>query len=205
MVKGLFSVIAVSVAASQSYEPARAERVVMEGTPVNTAAAGVVLAELTVDARGLVTDTNILQALDPYTGVVQSSVRNWSFAAARDGGVRTDSHVLVACLFRPAMLMFPAPDRIRTPEGTASEDTPLPKGMAVPPYPPNAVGGAYVVTELEVDENGTVRSVKVVSPPSGFDDSALSTARQWSFSPAERDGAGVPSFVYLIFGFRQPN
>jgi TonB family protein len=205
MFKAILPILAVSLTATQAFEPARAERLSMRGTPFNTAAAGVVLTELTVDARGLVTDVRVLQDLAPFTDVMRGSVRGWTFAAAREGGQRIESHVLVAGLFRPAMLMFPAPDAVRTPEGAPSEDAPLPTGLAVPPYPPNAIGDAYVVTEVEIDESGSVRSASTLTPTSGFDDAALSAARQWTFRPANRGGSPVPVFAYLVFGFRQPN
>jgi len=205
MLRTLFPVLVVSLTASQAFEPARAERLSMQGTPFNTAAAGVVLTELTVDARGLVTDVRVLQDLAPFTDVIRGSVRGWTFAAAREGGQRIESHVLVAGLFRPAMLMFPAPDAVRTPEGTPSEDAPLPTGLSVPPYPPNAIGDAYVVTEVEIGESGGVQSVNTLTPTSGFDDAALSAARQWTFRPAQREGSSVPTLAYLVFGFRQPN
>jgi len=204
MLKAILSVLAVSLTVSQAFEPARAERVSMQGTPFNTAAAGVVLTELTVDARGLVTDVRVLQDLAPFTDVMRGSVGGWTFAAARGGDQRIESHVLVAGLFRPAMLMFPAPDAIRTPDAEPSEDTPLPTGFGVPPYPPNALGDAYVVTEVEVGESGGVLSAKTVTPTSGFDDAALSASRQWTFRPARREGGSVPAFAYLVFGFRQP-
>jgi TonB family protein len=205
MFKAILPILAVSLTATQAFEPARAERVSMRGIPFNTAAAGVVLTEVTVDARGLVSDVRVLQDLAPFTEVMRSSVRGWTFAAAREGGQRVESHVLVAGLFRPAMLMFPAPDAVRTPEGAPSEDTPLPAGLAVPPYPPNAIGNGYVVTEIEIDENGSVLSARTLSPTSGFDDAALSAAREWTFRPANRGGTPVPVFAYLVFGFRQPN
>jgi len=204
MLQPLLHALAITVSLSQAFEPARAERVTMQGTPFNTAAAGVVMAELTVDARGLVTDVRVLQDLAPFTDVMRGSVREWTFAAAREGGQRIESQVLVAGLFRPAMLMFPAPETVRTPDAEPSEDTPLPTGFGVPPYPPNAIGDAYVVIEIEVGEDGMVRSATTLTPSSGFDDAALSAARQWTFRPAQREGDSVPAYAYLIFGFRQP-
>jgi TonB family protein len=205
MLKAIPLALAFLLTTSQVFEPARADSLSMEGTPFNTAAAGVVLTELTVDARGLVNDVRVLQDLAPYTDVVQSSARGWVFTAAREGGMRVESHVLVGGLFRPAMLMFPAPDAVRTPEVQPSPDTPLPTRVAVPPYPPNAIGSAYVVTELEIGDTGSVLSARTLTPTSGFDDAAVSAARQWTFRPGQREGGPVPTYAYLVFGFRQPN
>ena len=172
MLQPLLHALAITASLSQAFEPARAERVTMQGTPFNTAAAGVVMAELTVDARGLVTDVRVLQDLAPFTDVMRGSVRGWTFAAAREGGQRIESQVLVAGLFRPAMLMFQAPDTVRTTDAEPSE-APLPTGFGVPPYPPNAIGDAYVVIEIEVGEDGMVRSARTLTPSSGFDDAAV--------------------------------
>jgi len=204
MLKTMLQLLAVSVTMSQSFDPARAESVSMQGSPFNTAAAGVALSELTVDATGRVSDVRVLQELAPFTSVMRNSVHRWKFEAAREGRQRVESHVLVAGLFRPAMLMFPAPDAIRTPDAEPSEDVPLPTAFEVPPYPPNAQGDTYVVTEVEIGEDGSVLEAKTLTPESGFDDSALSAARGWTFQAARRGGSSVSAFAYLVFGFRQP-
>jgi TonB family protein len=115
-----------------------------------------------------------------------------------------ESRVLVAGLFRPAMLLPPAPEGFETPDAPPSEEIPYPTSVAIPPYPPNALGSHYVLVEVEVGEAGSVTAARVVSRTSGFDSAALDASREWRFRPAKRAGRPVPTVAYLLFAFRQP-
>lgn len=53
----------------QSFEPARLQNGVIQPVKVMTAAAGMVLMELTVDERGLVRDSRPIQDVAPFTGL----------------------------------------------------------------------------------------------------------------------------------------
>ena len=189
---------------AQRFEPARATSVNVQAIPYRTAAAAIVGVELTVDARGRVADVRSLVDVEPFTDVLRNSVRSWSFDAARGGGQRAESHVLVAGVFRPAMLMFPRPDVPNQVDAQPSDDIPFPTSVEVPNYPPNAIGSAYVLVEVEVGESGSVTSTKTMGQTTGFDDAALQAARAWTFRPARQDGRSVSGFVYLVFAFRQP-
>ena len=189
---------------AQRFEPARATSANVQAIPYRTAAAAIVGVELTVDARGRVADVRSLVDVEPFTDVLRNSVRSWSFDAARGGGQRVESHVLVAGVFRPAMLMFPRPDVPKQVDAQPSDDIPFPTSVEVPNYPPNAIGSAYVLVEVEVGESGSVTSTKTMGPTTGFDDAALQAARAWTFRPARQDGRSVSGFVYLVFAFRQP-
>jgi TonB family protein len=85
-----------------------------------------------------------------------------------------------------------------------SDDIPFPTSLEVPNYPPNAIGSAYVLVEVEVGESGSVSSAKTIGETTGFDSAALQAARAWTFRPASRDGRLVSAFAYLVFAFRQP-
>jgi hypothetical protein len=56
-----------------------------------------------------------IQDLEPFTGVLRQSVQGWTFQPARENGRAVGTRVLVAGLFRPAMLLFPAPDSLASP------------------------------------------------------------------------------------------
>ena len=192
----------LSVPAS-TFEPARLESGPVDSIPYRTAAAGIVLADVSLNERGGVTDVRILKDVEPFTEVIQQSVQRWRFAPARDKGRMVATHVLVAGLFRPAMLLFPAPKIDIRPD--PSSNVPFPTGVAVPPYPPNAVGSAYVLVEVKLSEDGTHEDARIISPKTGFDSAALDAARGWSFNPAMRENKPVPAYAYLLFLFRQPN
>ena len=200
----IFLLAMVTTVAAQRFEPARATSVNVQAIPYRTAAAAIVGVELTVDARGRVADVRDLVDVEPFTDVLRNSVRSWSFDAARGGGQRAESHVLVAGVFRPAMLMFPGPEVPKQVDAQPSDDIPFPTSVDVPNYPPNAIGSAYVLVEVEVGESGSVASTKTMGQTTGFDDAALQAARAWTFRPARQDGRAVSAFVYLVFAFRQP-
>lgn len=189
-----------------TFEPARLESGPVEAIPIRTAAAGIVLAEVSLNERGGVTGIRMLQDVEPFTEVIQKSVQRWRFAPAREKGRMAATHVLVAGLFRPAMLTFPAPPiEEGGPDPDPSNDVPFPTGVAIPPYPPNAIGGAYVLVEVKLTREGTHEDARVISPNTGFDSAALDAARGWSFRPALRENEPVPAYAYLLFLFRQPN
>jgi TonB family protein len=204
MLRASIGLLSLAVVAT-TFEPARLESGSVQGIPVGAAAAGLVFLDVAVNARGSVTGIEILQGVDPFTDVMRDSVQNWRFLPARNKRISVDSHLLVAGLFRPAMLMFPEPDVKALPTSASSEAIPLPTDIAVPPYPPNAIGSAYVLVEVELGEDGVTRTAKVMSPSSGFDNAALDAARGWTFSPALFEGREVPARVYIVFAFRQPN
>ncbi len=204
MVRTSFLFLGLLAVSAQSFEPAKFTSGGIQGIPWNSRAAGLVILEVSVNAQGRVTDARTIEAVEPFTGVMSGSVRNWSFNAARENRVRVESRVLVMGFFRPAMLLPPAPEGHKSPDAEPSEEIPFPTSVAVPPYPPNAIGSAYVLVEMEVGESGSVTSARVVSETSGFDSAALDAARDWKFRPANRSGGPVPSVAYLVVAFRQP-
>jgi TonB family protein len=66
------------------------------------------------------------------------------------------------------------------------------------------VGAGVVLVELHVAADGTVSDVCVIESAPPFDDAALDAARQFRFRAARVEGAPVPSYVYILFGFLPP-
>ena len=114
--------------------------------------------------------------------------------------------MLVIGLFRPAALLFPVPELPKAPPGDDEIEIPFPTEIVVPPYSPNNMGSVNVLVEVEVEvgADGSVGSTKTLTPQSGFDDSATSTARAWRFRPAELSDKPVLSRIYMIVSYRQP-
>jgi len=196
--------LAMVATVAQRFEPARVATAQVGEIPYRTAAAAVVGVELTVDSRGSVTNVRDLVDVEPFTEVLRSSASRWTFNPARGGGQRVDTHVLVAGVFRPAMLMFPRPDVPKEVDAQPSDEVPFPTSLEVPNYPPNAIGSKYVIVEVEVGDTGSVMSAKTIGESTGFDSAALQAARAWTFSAGSREGRPVPGFVYIVFAFRQP-
>ena len=199
----LLALAFVSIVA-QSYEPPKLQGGSVKGVEIMTASAGAVLLDLTISDRGAVTNTRVVKDVAPFTDLMRDTARSWRFEPARDNRVATDSRVLVIGLYRPPALLFPVPEVPAARPPDADDAIPFPTKVAVPPYPPNRIGDAMVLVEIEVDERGAVASATALSPETGFDDSAVSTARQWHFRPAQESGRPVRSRVYMIVSFRQP-
>jgi len=76
------------------------------------------------------------------------------------------------------------------------------------PYPPEALREKVegnVGLELDVDAEGNVTDVRVTTPAGhGFDEAAVAAARTFTFEPARRRGAPVPSTVEFTYEFHLP-
>jgi protein TonB len=113
--------------------------------------------------------------------------------------------VLVAGIFRPPILrQGPALGSPPATTGVASREVPSPIAPVNPDYPPRVLGDGVAVVEVLVGRDGRVESATLVNSAGGFDAAALEAARKWTFRPAERNGAPVTAYAYLVFGFREP-
>jgi TonB family protein len=200
--------------APAAFEPARlasGEAMILE-SPM-TAGGGEVLLELDVAPSGEVAGITVLRTTPPYGEQLRASVSRWQFDPARElqegveGPVAIGSKVLVACLFRNPNL-YNAPARGEIPQDVAgpSPEVPFPTTMAPPLYPPNAVVNLSqtVLVEVAIDARGQVAGSKVIGRGDGLSDAALDAANRWRFRPARRGGMAVPSYAYIVFGFREP-
>jgi TonB family protein len=191
--------------AMQSYEPPKLQGGRLEAQKLMTTTAGMVLLDLTVSERGAVTDVRMVKDVPPFGELTKSSIASWRFDPARDNRVATDSRVLVIGLYRPPAMLFPLPDVPSAPAADNDDAVPFPTKLVVPPYPPNRIGSTSVLVVLDIDERGGVTSAQTIGSETGFDDSAVSTARQWEFRPAMEQGRAVASRAYMIVSFRQPS
>jgi protein TonB len=191
--------------AGQGFEPARlASGSVPDRPPVEAVGGGEVLLELAVGDDGAVTRVVTLRDTPPFTDLLRAVVASWHFAPATDDGRPLDASVLVAAVFRPPVLLGPAPG---TPPRAVAEPCaaiPFPAESVVPPFPPTALGDGIVLVEVTVGTDGKVVDSRGVQAPAPFARAALDAARQWRFRPACRNDRPVPAAAYLVFGFRSP-
>ena len=187
-----------------SFQPAALSHYAVDPIPYGTGAAGIVLLDVAVDERGAAGDARVLKDVPPFTDLIRNRLADWRFQPAREDGKPVASRVLVTGIYRPAMLEFPAPDKPSLPRADPQSGAPVPTSVAIAPYPPNAMGDASVMVEVQLDAQGSMADARVVGGTPGFDSAAEGAARQWKFSPATRKGAAVPSRAYLFFSFRQP-
>lgn len=200
------SLLALALAGTmqQSYEPPKLQGGMIKSQRIMTTTAGMVLLDLTVSERGLVTNTRVIKDVPPYGDLTKASISSWRFEPGRLNRVATDSRILVVGLYRPPSVLFPVPATPTAPPPDSDDEIPFPIEIVVPPYPPNRIGSANVLVEVDVDERGSVTSAVTLTQETGFDDAAESTARGWKFRPAMEGRNPVRSRVYMIVSFRQP-
>ena len=159
-----------------------------------------------MSAAGTVAGIETLRTTEPLTSILQADVARWRFEPSMLGGERVSTRVLVAAVYRPPVLYnLPGPGEPPKDVGSVAADAPYPIVNPPPGYPANALGDGVALVEVLVGTAGEVKAATVIqSTGAGFNPSAIQTATQWRFRPARRDGVPVPSFAYLVFGFRQP-
>ena len=170
---------------------------------------GEVLLELTIDPNGVVQRVGRLRATPPYTELVADAVAAWQFEPATtmidQRRTATTGSVLVAAVVRPPSL-YAGPASGPSPRDVAgpSPYVPYPEALAMPAYPPTAVGSGLVLVEITMTAGGEPRDFRLVSPVSGFDVAALDAVRKWRFRPAPATDVPDRVFVYAVLGFRTP-
>lgn len=204
MSKMLILVGAMALQMSSAFQPARVASSPFGDMPYGSRAAGVVVLDVDVDERGTVRGMTTVKDLEPFGLVLRNAVQSWRFEPARADGRAVEHPVLVAGLFRPAAVMFPAPPPPPPPPANAPESIPYPTEIGIPAYPPNRIGTAAVLVGVEIDDRGTVTNAQIVGDTTGFDDTSLDAAQRWVFRPAQYNRRDVPSRAYLLFVFRQP-
>jgi TonB family protein len=161
--------------------------------------------DIAVDASGAVRDVVLLHGTASSPTLLGPAVPTWRFRPATVEKRPVASHVLIATLVRPPQLYDNATLGAEPSDFAAAPDeVPYPIAVHRARYPPRALGDAMVLVEVLVGEDGRVREASVVQGAAGFNDEALSTAREWRFRPAHRSGELVAVYAYLAFGFRQP-
>lgn len=201
--------VAVIVAAQP---PDTAPRFRRGSAPVQSAQAiggGEVVVELTIDAHGAVSAVRQVRDTPPFGAALASAVRTWQFEPAtvrlKERAVPSAAQVLVAAVFRPPTT-YAGPTAGPPPQALApsAPRLPVPESLAMPAYPPNAVGEGVVLIEIEMTAAAVPRGYRVLGPQSGFDDAALDAVRAWRFSAARSPGTAEPVYVYAVLGFRPP-
>lgn len=164
-------------------------------------AGGIAACEAALDEKGAVTSVAMVQDVPPHGAALAEAVRSWRFEPAREGARSVPSRVLVLGFFRPPGINFPAPASPRYKTTTAPDEIPWPTSVAVPPYPPNALGSGGVLLEADVSEAGSVVGTRRLTPAGAFDSAAEQALKAWRFRPA-KDGAGeVASRVFVVLTF----
>jgi TonB family protein len=206
---GVLCATAIAVTASQRATAPRLRQSAFPAMPIAARGGGEVVLDVEVDANGSVAGLTVLRSTPPYDEWLAGAVKSWSFepatAAAGSGRQAARGRVLVAALMRPPSL-YSGPTAGAPPQtrGRPSPDLPQPQGLTMPPYPPNAVGDAAVLVEIELTGRAEPREYRVLSSASGFDGAALDAVRTWRFTAPRSPDTPERVFVYAVLGFRAP-
>jgi len=217
----LLVVVALGVivfgAQEPAYSPARLRSGKVPSIPVTAVSGGEVLVDVDVSAEGAVTRATPLRSTPPFTELVVNAVRDWRFFPAREAvnadppragestsRVAVQSHVLVAAVFRPPSLRAPTLGEPPKDVSSGSDILPFPAAMIPPLFPPTAASNGVVLLEVRVSAKGSVDDVGVINSAPPFDDAAVKAVREWHFRPAQVHGTPVPTYVYVVLGFRVP-
>jgi TonB family protein len=211
-------VLALAVRVEAADMPALFQSGTVPTLPVISAdvGGGEVLLEVSVDRTGAIGVIKPLRDTATFTERMIQAVRTWRFKPAekdiptaqrKPGGPtteRVDTKVLVAGVFRrPAVIGLTLGEPVRD-VAAASPEIPFPTSVIPAAYPPAALSPGVVLVEVSINAKGIVSDAKVRLSSPGFDDVALSTARQWQFRPGKSSGASAPAVAYLVFGFAVP-
>ena len=208
--------LGIGVTAQTLASPAQFREGLLPVTPIQAVTGGEVFVQALVTNAGQLADVTVLRSSPTFTPYVLDALRSWQFQPARERVPRTsdasdpnltepvESNVLIACVFRPPTLNTPTvgdpPKDLRD----AADDVAFPWNTVTPLYPPLAHADATVLVQVTVAFDGRVVEATIVQSAPGFDEAALSAARQWTFRPARIHGRLEETFAYLVFAFRQP-
>ncbi|MFI5182926.1 MAG: energy transducer TonB [Vicinamibacteria bacterium] len=200
---GLLVVLSAAAVPAAAVDPSPVRLVAVElgAPPFGTVSGGITAFDVTVDEHGAVSRADCVQDLAPYSDLMRTALPAWRFEPAHAAGAAVTARTLVLGFFRPPSLTFAAPSNPRYHSTEAPPEVPWPTSVAVPPYPPNAQGAGLVILEIDISAGGKVTGARVVTTASAFDGASTSTARAWTFRPAQRNGRPVTSRAYLVFSF----
>ena len=212
----LAACLTVGVVAQPSWKPPKLLDGPLPSTPVLAVSAGEVFIEVTLTDAGLISDLTTLRTTPPFTQSVLDALRDWRFQPAEEaiptvpGNPRSvvmrpvKSKVMVACVFRAPTLNTPTVGVPPKTVNSAAEDVAAPLSTVPPLYPPRSLFDGTVLVQVTVGVDGRVVNATILRSAAGFDESALTAARQWTFRPARIHGRPEETFAYIVFAFRQP-
>jgi TonB family protein len=193
---------ALAAASPAQAEPPRLQAAAVSAAPWSVQSGGISACEVAVSSTGAVEGVEIVQDVPPYGEQLRDDIRaSWTFEPAREGGRPAGSRVLVLGFFMPPMLAIPKPENPLYKSTQAPESVPWPTNAVAPAYPVNVRGGAKVILEVDVSDQGAVTGSRVLTPASGFDGSAQDAVRQWTFRPAAQGGRPVTSRAFFVVSY----
>jgi hypothetical protein len=172
--------------------------------PLETTADGIVVFNVSLDARGTPKNMNALTDIPPLTNAALSSLRMWKFAPAWSEGAPEASQLLVAFVFRHAIKVW-SPPVFNSVFAPKEQEGYMPPGIfsaSYVEYPSSTIAASATVVQATVKADGIVGTVDVVrTMRGGFVAQAITATKNWQFEPAMLNGTPVESKVAIAFVF----
>lgn len=177
---------------------------------------GTVALEVTVDASGKVTDTEVdpqhTTAAAPLQEAAIEAAQGWKYRPGKQNGEAVGGVIRIPVEFSltPATPLTPV-------DGPASTDTPPSiveesKRRNMPPYPAEALKKrehGVVMLRVTVDAGGGVENVAVdkaaTTAPESLQAVAVAAAREWKFTPGRKAGRAVGGTLQVPITFSLQN
>jgi hypothetical protein len=184
------------------YVPAKLERSAPVAHPPNIIASSWVVLDVEVRQDGGPGSIVRLLGDNPFVDLAVTSVRGWTFTAARNP-MPTESHVTAVFLFRAPNLFGGSPVALPA-STTATDRPPLLVELWDPGYPPTSVGEGATIVELQTGEAGNIEGSRVISDASGLASFTEQGLQSWKFQPAIREGKPSSATVIAVVSYLRP-
>jgi hypothetical protein len=176
--------------------------------PVNTTTTGMVAFLVTLDADGVVKNSQIMQDIQPLTAAAQEGMKNWIFKAGTFHGKPAVSPLPVYIVFNP----YNPPGT--APVGALSIPRPFsPKGWELfPPqvrmasyaiHPANSPAAGTVVLSVHIDKSGHASDIRGVHGVHPLVEAAVEEVKQWGFRPSRSGDQPVEGRICIAFVFQR--
>ena len=191
--------------ANESNSPPVPLSVVSTPYPPQALFGGEVVLDALVDARGNLTELNVVSGQPPFLAPVLDAVRTWTFDPARVNGEPVEGRINIVFQF-PQSFLPPLTSQERTfaAPSNSADHAALPVYTREPNYPPTTVVQGSVAIFASVDDQGQVSSTRVLQELAPLTDPTLAALNVWRFAPAAHDGANTQSATVVVVTFRRP-
>jgi hypothetical protein len=183
--------------------PPRLDRAMVPQHPVATVEGGVVLLDLRVNEKGLVSTVRTLEGRNPFTKQVTETVRRWTFVPAHINKP-VESRVGVLMMFRSRRILEFGPPERKLRQLSSSDRPPLPVTISPLPYPANSVAEGFVVLQLQIDFRGDIAKIELIEGISPLAEVARMSVETWRFAPAKAGGHPVCGTAIVAVSFLRP-
>jgi TonB family protein len=169
--------------------------------PATTPETGVVIVTGRVEADGGMDNLQLSQGPAIFLQPTLDSIRRWQFERAAIGKVCIPTTAVF--VYRAETELPNSPHCLSVPVNDFGDNpgSPMPTTLVVPEYPLDSVAEGTVVLQLTIDSSGRTANAEVVTGVYSLTEAAIDAVSQWSFCPADKEGARV---AVAVINFRRP-